>query len=200
MVVVDIETSGLNPETYSILSIGAVDFQNPERQFYGECKMWEGALLAHESLAVNGFTEEQIQDPEKKTVDELMVEFKVWLDAITEVTLVGHNVAFDRDFMNIAFRRAGINWRFASRTIDTHTLGYADYIKKGLTLPEKNRHTDITLDTILKHVGLPTEAKPHNALSGAKGEAEATSRLLYGTNLLNEFERYPVPEHLLVKK
>jgi len=44
MVVVDVETSGLDPQKYAMLSIGAVDFENPERQFYAECRAFDGEM------------------------------------------------------------------------------------------------------------------------------------------------------------
>ena len=41
MLIVDVEASGTEYHKHSIVSIGAVDFERPERQFYGECKIWE---------------------------------------------------------------------------------------------------------------------------------------------------------------
>jgi hypothetical protein len=67
-----------------------------------------------------------------------------------------------------------------------------DAIKRGLPVPHKNDRSDLSLDTILKYVGLPEEPKPHIGLNGAKYEAECFSRLLYGKNLLPEFAKYPV--------
>ncbi len=68
-------------------------------------------------------------------------------------------------------------------------------LKRGV-LPLKNKRTDVKLDTILVYAGLPEETKPHNALTGAKMEAEAFSRLLFGKNLLQEFAHYSIPEFL----
>ena len=45
------EFSGLDPRKHSIVSIGAVDFENPSRQFYKECRIWHGAEIVPESLA-----------------------------------------------------------------------------------------------------------------------------------------------------
>ncbi len=81
MIVVDVETTGLDPRKHALLSIGAVDFLNPKKQFYGECRMWEGAevFMGDEyytcALNINGFTEEQIHDPTKKSVQQLIQEF-----------------------------------------------------------------------------------------------------------------------------
>ena len=38
MIILDIETTGVNPEKHAIVSVGAVDFLNPSRTFYEECK------------------------------------------------------------------------------------------------------------------------------------------------------------------
>jgi hypothetical protein len=56
--------------------------------------------------------------------------------------------------------------------------------------------TRLSADTTLKYVGIPPEPKPHHALNGAKYEAEAFSRLIYGKNLLHEFAQFAVPEYL----
>ena len=45
MIVVDVETTGVDARKNSIVSIGAVDFENQKNQFYGECKIWEGAEI-----------------------------------------------------------------------------------------------------------------------------------------------------------
>ena len=43
MLILDIEASGTNYEKHSIVSIGAVSFEDPTKRFYGECKIWEAA-------------------------------------------------------------------------------------------------------------------------------------------------------------
>ncbi len=196
MLVIDVETTGLDPNKYSILSIGAVDFDNPKRQFYGECKTWEGAIISEDSLEINNFTEEDARDPKKKSLESLMYEFKKWIDASDKITLAGQNPSFDRDFLNNSFWRAGINFKFAARNIDLHSVAYYDYLKKGIEIPYKNNHSDLSLDIIAKYAGLDSEPKPHNALNGAKLEAEAFSRIMLGKKLLPEFDEFEIPEYL----
>ena len=62
MIVADIEASGLDFRKNSIVSIGAVDFEDPKRQFYAEPRIWDGAECNLESLAINGFTEEECKE------------------------------------------------------------------------------------------------------------------------------------------
>jgi DNA polymerase-3 subunit epsilon len=197
MIVVDIEAAGLDPKKSALLSIGAVDFRDPERQFYAEAQIWEGSTIDPDSLAINGFTEEQCRDPKKETLEEVMHKFINWMRLAQEKTLMGQNPSFDRDFLNTSFGRCGISWGFSYRTLDLHTLAYTDCLQKGISIPIENGRTSLNLDSILAYVGLPKEPKPHNALMGAKLEAEAFSRILYGTNLLPEFAQHPIPDIFL---
>lgn len=192
MIVADIEATGLDPHKHSILSIGAVELEHPDRQFYGECRMWEGASIMTDALAVNGFTRQECTDPRKHSIEELMQMFLHWIEQCGDKTLAGHNVSFDRDFINDSFARAHIGWHFPYRTLDLHSMAYMDAMRRGIAIPHKNDRTDFSLDAILKYVGLPEEPKPHIGINGAKYEAEAFSRLLYGKNLLPEFLSYPI--------
>lgn len=196
MVIVDVETTGLDPKKYSIVSIGAVDFDNPERTFYEECRIWDGALVSDEALNINGYTKEEVRDLNKKSLDEIMHEFMEWLKGCKEITMAGQNPAFDRDFLNNSFWRVGIDFKFAARNLDLHSVAYAEHLQKGIEIPSKNNHTDLSLDKIAKYAGLTEEPKPHNALNGAKFEAEAFSRIIFGKNLLPEFKDYEIPKHL----
>ncbi|MHB8651804.1 MAG: 3'-5' exonuclease [Minisyncoccota bacterium] len=194
MLVIDAEMSGLDPRKNSIVSIGAVDFDDPTRQFYGECRVWDGAELVPESLAVCGFNEEELFDPAKKPFIVLAKEFYNWVAVAPERTLAGQNVSLDREFLNDAFRRAGVEFRFAHRNLDTHSVAYAYFRSRGVTIPlkETDQQSALSLDKILEMLGIPPEPKPHIALNGAKLEAEALSRMMFGKNLLPEFEIYPV--------
>lgn len=196
MIVVDAEMSGLSPLKNSIVSLGAVDFAHPERQFYGECRIWDGAETDPEALAVNGFSEEQCRDINKKSETELINEFFIWIQGIPDKTIAGQNVSFDAQFLNQALKRANIEWRFSFRTLDLHALAYAEHLKEGREVPLKFEQSALSLTKILGSLGLPPEPKPHIALNGAKYEAEAFSRMIHGKNLLPEFAHYPlkIPE------
>lgn len=192
MIVADIEASGLDYNKHSILSIGAVDFEKPERQFYGECRIWDGASIMTDAIKVNGFSKENCTDPRKQSLKELMDSFLAWVEESEDKTLAGQNPSFDRDFLNDSFARSHIGWHFSYRTLDLNSMAYMDMTKRGLPIQHKNSRADLSLDTILKYVGLPEEPKPHHGLMGAKLESEAFSRILYGKNLLPEFTQYPI--------
>ena len=124
-------------------------------------------------------------------------KFSIWLNARKYKTIAGHNVTFDRDFLKASAEKYGIKLPITYRTVDLHTLGYIHHTKRNLTshIDEQGR-TNLNSDTVFNYVGLPSEPKPHNALTGAKMTAEAFSRLIYGKNLLKEFENYSIPDYL----
>lgn len=193
MIIVDVESSGVEPTKHSVLSIGAIDFSNPKNQFYGECRIWDGAHIMDEALAVNGFTKEQIMNEKKQTEESLVKSFLAWTENVSEHTIAGQNPSFDRDAIHKASERYHLNWPLAYRTIDLHTACYFHMIKKGVLPPVANKRTDLNSDKIMKYVGIPVEPHPHNALNGAKVATEALSRLFYNKSLIEEFKDYPIP-------
>jgi DNA polymerase III epsilon subunit-like protein len=197
MLVVDGEFSGLNYEKHSIVSWGALDLENPENQFYAECRVWDGAHIDPDGLAVNGFSEAEVTNPDKMTEGELVRDFIAWSESLHDRTLAGQNVSADRDMLKAAAYRANLDWNFAYRTIDSHTLCWMHMVKRGITPPldEERHRSALNLDAILNYCGIPSEPEPHNALTGAKCHAEVISRLLYDRKLLPEFVQFEIPWH-----
>lgn len=195
MIVIDIEASGTVYEKHSIVSIGALDFDHPEHRFYEECRIWSGAHIMDEALAVCGFTEEQVTDPNKKPEGEIVREFFEWSQHMGDRTLAGQNVSFDRDFLKAACLREGLPWDLAHRTIDSHSLCYMHMVKHGVPPPidPQHRRSSLNLDAVLNYCGIPNEPEPHNALTGALSHAEVIARLLYDKKLLPEFSQFEIP-------
>ncbi len=195
MLVLDIEASGIDYNKHSIVSIGALDFDNPDNRFYAECKVWDGAHISDEALEVNGFSKEEVTDENKMTETELVRNFLQWSNTVRERTFAGQNVSFDRDFVKAACERAKFNYEFAYRTIDSHSLCWMHIIKRGEKPPidEKHKRSALNLDAVLNYTGIPEEPKPHNALTGALSHAEVISRLLYDKKLLPEFQQFDIP-------
>lgn len=195
MIVIDIEASGTEYGKHSIVSVGALDFDNPNNRFYEECRIWNGAHIMEEALKVNGFSEGQITDFKKFSEGEIVRRFFEWSEHVADRTLAGQNVSFDRDFLKAAARRETLSWNFAYRTIDTHTLCYMHMVTHGITPPidSQHKHSALNLNVILNYCGIPSEPRPHNALTGALSHTEVISRLLYGKKLLPEFMQHEIP-------
>lgn len=194
MIAFDAEMSGLDPQKHSIVSLGALDLDEPSNQFYEECRVWDGADVEDEALAVNGFTREEVADPSKQSEADLIRSFVAWaMDKPQNRTLAGQNVATDRAFVDAACRRAGIENPFAHRTIDTHSLVWLHMTERGIAPPVLKQHSAISLTFALNYCGLPEEPKPHNALTGAYCHAEIIARIAYTKKLLPEFNAYDLP-------
>lgn len=195
MLIVDVEASGVVYDKHSIISIGALDYDNPTNRFYGECRIWEGAHIMEEASAIHGLSDVELNDPNKVTEAELVRSFMEWSQHLADRTLAGQNVSFDRDMLKAACARAGLPWDMAHRTIDTHTLCYMHMVKRDLAPPIDPQHkrSALNLDAVLNYCGIPAEPEPHNALTGAMCHAEVTSRLLHDRMLLPEFSDFPIP-------
>lgn len=195
MLVLDIEASGLHAEKHSIVSLGALDLDNPNNRFYAECRVWDGAHIDPQALEVNGFSEAEVTDVNKMTEAELIRNFIGWSQDLNNKTFAGQNVSFDRDMAKAAAYRAHLEWNFAHRTIDVHTLCWMHMVKAGLVPPldEEHHRTALNLDAVLNYCGIPDEPEPHNALTGALCHAEVISRLLNNKKLLPEFSQYEIP-------
>jgi len=193
MIVVDVETTGVDPDRHSIVSIGAVDFLRPERKFYEECRIWDGAIISDEALVINGFSHEQITDQKKQSLEEILKKFFTWIEQSEGHTVMVLHPVFDLSFLDESAERYHLQLPFPKRSLDLHSICFAHMIKNGFTPPIVNKHSAVNSDLIMQYVGIPTEPKPHIALNGALYEAEAFNRLLYGKNLLPEFAEYPIP-------
>ncbi|MDP1625073.1 MAG: 3'-5' exonuclease [bacterium] len=196
MIVIDVETTGTDWRYHSILSIGAIDFDDPENEFYGECRAFKGAKIEPEALAINRFTESDAKDATKMSDKDLLLKFLAWVQGVGDKTIAGENPSFDRDFLRAAAERYGIDWTFAYRTIDLHSVAYAHMLANGVEPPSKNGHTGLNLPKIAAYCGLPENPKAHDAHDDALYTAECLSRLVYGQNLVEALNPYPIPHHL----
>ncbi|MFA6226960.1 MAG: 3'-5' exonuclease [Candidatus Paceibacterota bacterium] len=193
MIIVDVEASGLDPNKHGIVSIGAIDFDTPMEQFYGECRISKELHILDEAIPIAGFSETEMRDPQKQTDTELIEKFIDWAMKRGEHTFGGQNPSFDRDFLQATAHRAHLDWPFAYRTIDLHSICYMHMIKRGLIPPTEKNRSSLNSAKIMQYVGIPAEIKPHNSLRDAKSAGEALSRLLFDKKLLPEYEKYQIP-------
>jgi DNA polymerase III epsilon subunit-like protein len=194
MIVLDVETTGLDPEKNSLVSIGALDFYNPRDRFYEECNVWDGALITQEALDINGYKQEEIIGSNKKSEAEIVKNFFTWLKDKSDIIIAGQNCYFDLQFIEAAVKRSGVSVeRLSKRIFEQHALVMFHMMKRGLKPPIKDRRSALDSDAIMIYVGIPAEPKPHMAINGAVWEFEALHRLLYDKAGLKEFEQYPVP-------
>lgn len=199
MISIDGEFTWLDSINHSIVSLGAVDFYNPTNQFYAECRIWEWAKWEEEALKINWFSVQEIQDPTKMTLVELVKKFDDWLKTCPyPQILIWQNPKTDIDFLVESYKKAGLQYPLGHRSIDTHTVVFSKHLELGKKILVERWMYKINLDESLKFVWIPWwEPKPHIALMGAKCAAEVVSRTIYGKKLLSEFEKYDIPNYLM---
>jgi len=196
MIVLDIETTGLDPRLHSIVEVGAIDFDCPGNYFNARCQIWEGAEIDLKALEINGLSLAEIRDKTILTQIDLISGFMNWMENIEDKTIAGQNVDFDINFLNESSARCGLDFNLGKRKVDQHSIVYAHLLKRNIKSPLKNGYSDLNSDFIMNYVGLPPEPKPHRAINGARYEAEALSRLIYERGMFEEFAGYVLPDYL----
>jgi len=142
-VVIDLETGGFNHHTDALLEIAAVTLRVDENGFLSphtthgwHVTPFEGSNLEPASLAVNGIDpdlpfRQAIAVNEQVALNELfqIVRKEVKLNNCTRAILVGHNAAFDLNFLNAAVERTKKkrNPFHPFSTFDTVTLAAMAY-------------------------------------------------------------------------
>lgn len=118
-VVIDLETGGFNHHTDALLEVAAVFLRRDENgdlhrhnTLSWHVEPFEGSNLEPASLAVNGIDpfqpfRQQIAVHESVAINEMFkaVRQEIKLNECNRAVLVGHNAAFDLNFMNAAVER-----------------------------------------------------------------------------------------------
>ncbi len=189
MISIDCEMTGLDIENCAVVSVGAIDLQNPEKRIYIEMRPFDGAKLDPEALLINGYTEDVLKDL-KLSQEEGLTLLKNFLDEASDRNVVGQNVSTDVYFLNRAFLRAGIDCKIPYRVLDLHSMVCAKLLLNKESIPMEERKSTLNLDSLLVMAGIPEEPKPHIALTGALSAAEVYFRLIEGRAVLPEFSQF----------
>ena len=119
-IVIDIETSGLNPATDGLLELAAVFLQLDDRgkmiaqkTAAYQIEPFFGARLEDAALEINGidpFHPFRFAIPENQALHRLFAEVRTALESTScyRAVLVGHNAWFDLSFLLSAAKRSGI--------------------------------------------------------------------------------------------
>lgn len=163
LAIIDTETTGLDPQTSTVLEFAAIVVENgvEVERYETKIKPTTGELNhAHpKALEVNGYTDEAWADAPR--MDEVGPRIVKMLGGCV---LVGHNVSFDESMLKTSFRRHGVWGRIPYHKIDTITLAYEHLFPLGLKWAN--------LDGIRKFLGWSKDGA-HTAMK----DVEDTKRL-----------------------
>ena len=136
VVVFDIETTGLSPQTCKITEIGAVRAKGGQILEVYNSLVNPGVPIPEEVVRLTGITDEMVKN--ERTIDVVLPEF---LAFVGDRMLVAHNANFDISFI-----------RKAAEDLDIpFTNGYLDTVAMSRYVnPELNKHKLDTLATYFK--------------------------------------------------
>lgn len=175
----DTETGGLDLEKHSLLSIGLVVGDD------GEVRDSLEIFIRHEPYVVSagGMAVNRIDLVQHdKTALEPEAALDAWevfsrrhFPSGEPITLVGHNVAFDRNFLAVFFARYGrpLEPRISHRILDTHSIAGALRDAGRLSID------NLSSSALFQHFGIVIpEEKRHTALGDALGTFELYWKLV----------------------
>lgn len=183
---VDVETTGLDPSVHEIIEVAVVfdrsaidptaswaQYLTPEdpdmavwRTRVRPARIQDAEPMA---LQINGYRPEDWEGA-PTAADVAPVIEALLTRAGAYPVIAGHNVPFDRAFLDALLQSVGSPHRVAYHLVDTATLCYAHLVPTGLTA--------LSLDSVRKHMGIPTEGA-HAALKDAI-DARTVYRRLVG--------------------
>ncbi|GGG19857.1 3'-5' exonuclease [Pontibacter amylolyticus] len=167
-VVFDTETTGLDPGTDKVLSMGAIKVRNLQVLVSDtfECLVQQEGAPSTKSAEVHGLLSKELDQgiTEREAVEG-------FIDFIGSATLVGQHVAFDIAMVNQMLKRQGIRGKLRNRSVDTAHLAIR------LERRHADSHTlktgEYSLDALCERYSLPTDDR-HTA----SGDAFTTALLL----------------------
>jgi len=208
MIVLDIETSGLNPEENGIWQIGAFEIGNPDNYFLEEGRIDDDDKIGEGALLVTGKSRENLLDKTKQSQKELLIKFFEWCKNTEIKNCLCQNPQFDLGFITLKARKYGLEVPFHHRAFDLHSIAQVKYYQIKKKFLFKEDHSGMSLPHTLEFCGMKDErrhvegdkidvkGKEHNALEDCKLTGECFSRIIYGKNLFDEFKKFEIPGYL----
>lgn len=162
LAILDLETSGVNPQKHSILEIGIIPLDDNKPKFH--------CYVRPHHIAWSDFAKQNFQ----KFADRWMAEAVPEQEALhrldhylantfpgKKLTLIGHNVGFDVSFLKKLANDSNLEEipGLSHRAIDTHTLLFLLNLKgklpdRALTSDGAFRHFEIEVPEELRHTAL----------------------------------------------
>ncbi|MDR1605593.1 MAG: type I-E CRISPR-associated endoribonuclease Cas2e [Streptococcaceae bacterium] len=166
-VVIDIETTGLNPETDQMIEIGAIKINHNQISEF-QMLVEFNKTLPKNITELTGITDEML----RKDGQEIKLVMKEFVRFIEDYPLVGYNIDFDKKFILNTIKRCGGS-DFKNPFIDL-----LSFVKK-----EKMFLANYKLQTVLKAYDI-LDTLPHRALQDSRLTAELATKVNVFLNFL----------------
>jgi DNA polymerase-3 subunit epsilon len=177
---IDTETGGLDPNKHSLLSLAMVVWEDMEIIDSQEILINDGKLsVTEEALSINKIDigkHKQTAISSSQAIEKIFLFISRYFPHQRKITLAGHNVHFDIDFLRLFFFRNNENFSkfFSHRIIDTSSILYYLYLAGHL------KHRAISSDEAFDLFEIKVEGR-HTAIGDAIATAKLFTKLLYLT-------------------
>jgi DNA polymerase-3 subunit epsilon len=174
---IDTETGGLDPRKHSLLSIGMVIWEDMEIIDSQEILVNNGMLsVTDEALAINKIDLEkhkQTAVSSSQAIEEIFSFIGKHFPRRGKITLAGHNVHFDANFLKVFFSRNNKNFSdyFSHRIIDTSSILYYLYLSGHI------KQRAVSSDEAFELFNIKVEGR-HTAIGDAIATAKLFTKLL----------------------
>ena len=187
---IDLETTGLDPERHEILEIGVIRVHGDtlEEIERADVRVRPERLDKADprALALNGYSEKGWRDASSLT--EALGRIAALFEG---ATLAGHNVWFDRAFLDAGWRRTGVTPpEMDHHVLDTATLAWP-LVAAGLV-------ESVSLAPVCERLGIDG-SEPHRALSDAERSLALARCLLPEASLLTRVRSLEADERAVVE-
>jgi DNA polymerase-3 subunit epsilon len=178
---IDTETGGLDPDKHSLLSFAMVIWEDMKIIDSKEVLINDGILSVNkEALSINKIDIEKHKQSamtSSQAMDEIISFIGKHFPGHGKITLAGHNVHFDADFLKRFFSANNKDFSefFSHRIIDTSSILYYLYLSGRI------KQKAVSSDKAFELFDIKVEGR-HTAL----GDAMATAKLF--TTLLDLFK------------
>jgi DNA polymerase-3 subunit epsilon len=187
-IILDTETTGLDPREDRVIEIGGVELDNrfPTGRTFHVYENAQGRPVHPDALAVHGISDAELVG--KPAFPEIVDAFIAFIDG---ARLVAHNAGFDMGFINAEFERLGLPPVAPERVVDSLALA-------------RRRHPmgPNSLDALCRRYGIDNSRRTkHGALLDSELLAEVYIELIGGRQaalVLDRAETARVEESLAV--
>jgi len=177
---IDTETGGLNPDKHSLLSLAMVVWEDMEIIDSQELLVNDEKLsVTEEALSINKIDIEKHKQSaisSNQAIEQIFLFINKHFPEQRKITLAGHNVQFDVNFLKVFFSQNNKNFNtyFSHRIIDTSSILYYLYLTGHL------KHRSVSSDEAFELFKIKVEGR-HTALGDAVATAKLFNKLLYLT-------------------
>ncbi len=199
MIVVDIETSGIDMQKSGIWQIGAIELENLDNFFFEDGRIDDEDMVNLDSLKITGMSEEELRDKKKQSQRQLLSNFFRWAVKIKNNDCICQNPVFDWSFLNFKAEKYGIRFPLFYRTLDLHSIAQLRHHQLNGKFLIKNNLSDMGLSNIIAFCGMKDGRIVHNAIEDARITGECFWRIVRGESLFSDYYKYEIPKYLVLK-